>query len=124
MACRSDVFIVNFETYFTPCFSVSIINFEHVTAGCVCVCVWVCVCVCVLFHREGFFWLQDVWYMFEGTDQRCYVVSILRCASAKFLHLGIWKYHISPPKTKTPVTTNWRENYMIYVDPRKDDILI
>ena len=83
-----------------------------------------CVCVFIHFHREGFFRLQDVWDILEGTDQRCYVVSIICCADAKFLHLGIWKYHISPPKTKTPVLTNWRENDMIYVDPRKDDILI
>ena len=38
----------------------------------------------------------------RGTDQRYCVVSIIRCASAKFLHLGICKYHISPPKMKTP----------------------
>ena len=30
---RSGVFIVNFETYFTPCSSVYIVNFEHVVAG-------------------------------------------------------------------------------------------
>ena len=30
--CRSDVFIVNFE-HFTPCSSVSIVNFEQVNAG-------------------------------------------------------------------------------------------
>ena len=30
---RSGTFIVNFETYFTPCSSVSIVNFEHVNAG-------------------------------------------------------------------------------------------
>ena len=80
-----------------------------------CVCVCVCVYVCVLFRREGFFRLQDVRDMLEGTNQRCYVVSILRCATAKFLHLSIGKCHISPPKTKTPVTANWRENeYDIY----------
>ena len=67
-------------------------------------CVCVCVCVFILFHREGFFRLQDVWYMLKGTDQRCCVVSIIRYAAAKFPHLGIWKYHISPPKTKTPAT--------------------
>ena len=70
----------------------------------------VCVCVCILFHREGFFRLQDVWYMLEGTDQRCCVVSIIRSAAAKFLHLSVWKSHISPPKTKTPVNASWREN--------------
>ena len=30
---RSGVFIVNFETYFTHCSSVYIVNFEHVVAG-------------------------------------------------------------------------------------------
>ena len=30
---RSGAFIINFWTYFTPCFSVSIVNFEHVIAG-------------------------------------------------------------------------------------------
>ena len=30
---RSGVFIINFKTYFTPCSSVSIVNFEHVIAG-------------------------------------------------------------------------------------------
>ena len=30
--CHSGVFIVKFETYFTTCFSVSIVNFEQVNA--------------------------------------------------------------------------------------------
>ena len=31
---RSGIFIVvNFEQYFTPCSSVSIVNFEHIIAG-------------------------------------------------------------------------------------------
>ena len=30
---RFGVFTVNFLTYFTPCSSVSIVNFEHVIAG-------------------------------------------------------------------------------------------
>ena len=30
---RSDVFIVNFWTYFTPCSSIFIVNFEHVITG-------------------------------------------------------------------------------------------
>ena len=36
----------------------------------------------------------------RGTDQRCYVVSIIPGASAKFLHLHFWKCHTSPSKTK------------------------
>ena len=31
---RSGVIIVNFETYFTPCSKVYIVNFQHVIAGC------------------------------------------------------------------------------------------
>ena len=60
----------------------------------------------------------------RGTDQRSCVVNIYLGASTKFIHLRISKCHISPPKTKTPATTNWRENddiltaseKMIYID--------
>ena len=102
---------------------------NHFRRVCVCVCVCLCVCVSVcvfiLFHREGFFRLQDVDTCLRGTDQRCYVVSIIRCASAKFLHLSIRKCHISPPKTKLQEATNWRENECDINCPlRKDDILI
>ena len=31
--CRSAVFIVNYRTCFTPCSSVSIVNFEQINAG-------------------------------------------------------------------------------------------
>ena len=36
----------------------------------------VCVCVYIFFHREGFFRLQDVQDIPEGTDQRSCVVNI------------------------------------------------
>ena len=36
----------------------------------------VCVCVFIFFHREGFFRLQDVQDIPEGTDQRSCVVNI------------------------------------------------
>ena len=86
--------------------------------------VCVCVCVCVfIFYREGFFRLQDVRDILEGTDQRTYVVNINMDASAKFLHLVIWKYHISPPKTKTPARHKTGEKTIRYIDgQRKDDI--
>ena len=42
----------------------------------VCVCVCVCVCVFIFFYREGFFRLQDVQDILEGTDQRSSVMNI------------------------------------------------
>ena len=93
---------------------------EMCVCVCVCVCVFVCVCVCV--------YILPPWRLLpsarcpdilEYTDQRSCVVNINPGASAKFLHLGIWKCHISPPKTKTPATTNWIENDMIYWRPVK-----
>ena len=62
----------------------------------------VCVCVFIFFHREGFFRLQDVQDILEGTDQRSCVVNISWLRYAKFHHRCIWKCHISPRKTKTP----------------------
>ena len=43
---------------------------------CMCVCVCVCECVFIFFHREGFFRLQDIQDIPEGTDQRSCVVNI------------------------------------------------
>ena len=81
---------------------------------CVCMCVSLCVfCVFIFFHPEGSFRLQDVRDILEGTEQRFCVMSINPGASAKFLHLGIWKCHISPPKTKNLASKNWRGNDMI-----------
>ena len=79
----------------------------------------VCACVFIFFYREGFFCLQDVQDIIEGTYQRSCVLNINLGASAKFLHLVIWKCHISPPKTKTSATANRRENDMIYWRPAK-----
>ena len=41
-----------------------------------CVCVCVCVCVFIFFYREGFFRLQNVQDILQGTDQRSCVVNI------------------------------------------------
>ena len=75
-----------------------------------------CLHVFIFFHHEGFFWLQDVKDILEryGSTILCYLG-----AFAKFLHLCVWKCHISPPKTKTSATANWRENSMIYWWPVK-----
>ena len=73
----------------------------------------IAVCVFIFFHCEGFFPLQNVEDMLEGTDQRSCVVNISWLHYAKFHHLGIWKGLISPPKTKTPAQPYWRENDVI-----------
>ena len=60
-------------------------------------------CVFIFFHDEGFFCLQNVQDMLEDRDQRSYVVNISWLLYATFHHRCMWKCHISPPKTKTPV---------------------
>ena len=72
---------------------------------CVCVCVSVCVCVCVcvclcFFTLKASYVCKMSGTYLRCTDQRCYVVSIIPGASAKFLDLRFWKCHISPPITK------------------------
>ena len=66
--------------------------------------------------------------MFEtylrSTDKRCYVVSIIPGAPAKFLHLYFQKCYISLRKTKLQVAGNWRENDMIYDSANRWYILI
>ena len=78
---------------------------------CVFVCLFVCVCVCLYSSTVK---ASSVCKMSEthvrGIDQRCYVLSIIPGASAKFLHLRIWKCHISPPKMKL-----LRRNHMLYL---------
>ena len=49
----------------------------------------VCVCVFIFFQREGFFHLQDVQDILEGTDQRSGIVNISRQRYAKFHHRRI-----------------------------------
>ena len=52
------------------------------------VCVCVCVCLCLYsatVKPSSVRKISDKY--FRGTDQRCYVVSIIQAASAKFLHL-------------------------------------
>ena len=54
----------------------------------VCVCVCVCVCLCLYsatVKPSSVRKISDKY--FRGTDQRCYVVSIIQAASAEFLHL-------------------------------------
>ena len=113
------------QIFLSPHVTRSVIINNRLVCVCVCVCLCVCLCVCVCMclysstvKASCVCKMSDT--CLRGTDQRCYVVSILRCASAKFLHLSIRKCHISPPKTKTPVTANWRENeYDIYCHCQK-----
>ena len=55
----------------------------------------------------------------RGTDQRCFVVSIIPYASAKFLHLHFWKCHITPPKMKLQHADKLERNNMIYLAREK-----
>ena len=81
------------------------------------------VCVFIFFHREGFFRLQDVCNILDGPDQRSCVVNIILGASAKFIYLGIWKCHISPPKTRTLAKHKTGEKTIWYIGGQpKDDI--
>ena len=62
--------------------------------NCVCVCVYVCVCMCVCVFVSSFTvkasYVSKISEKYlRGTDQQCYVVSIIPGASAKFLPLGI-----------------------------------
>ena len=76
---------------------------------------WVCGCV---FKYSSTMKVSSVCKMPEtylrGTDQRCYAVSIIPGASAKFLHLDMWKCHISPPKTKLQLVYKLERNNVIY----------
>ena len=89
---------------------------------CVCVCVCLCVCVCVYVCvslypstvKVSFVCKISEIYL-RGTDQRFYVMSIIPGASAKLLHLHIWKCHISPSKRKLQHADKLERNSMIYL---------
>ena len=62
---------------------------EYLLVVRVCVCVCVCACLFIFFHRGGFFRLQNVLDILEGTNQRSCVVNISWLRYAKFHHLRI-----------------------------------
>ena len=66
-----------------------------------CVCVYVCVCVYAL-PPVGFFRLHDICDMREKFGSTIFCCEHSLGACAKFLHLFLRIYLISPPKTKTP----------------------
>ena len=83
----------------------------------------VCVCVFILFHHEGVFRLQDIWDIL-GRHGRTHVEYHCRCfcqvPSSPFLKIS----YILPPRTKTPASTNWKENSVIYGSAKRSYILI
>ena len=89
----------------------------------VCVCVCFCACVCSSTVMVSSVSKMSETY-FRGTDQRSWIVNSTLGASATLLHLHIGKCHISPSKMKTPASTNWRENDIIYTADIKKHILI
>ena len=78
---------------------------------CVCVCVCVCVFVCLYpFIVQTSSVCNDAWEILKGT--------ILCCG----YYAGGWgpsSPYLSPPKTKTPASTNQRENNIMYCTGRK-----
>ena len=90
-----------------------------------CVCVCVCVCVFILFHLLVSSDCKTSVTYLRCSDQHSFVVSIISGASAKFLHLRIWKCHISPPKTKTSARSKLeRKRYDIICSAERWYILI
>ena len=82
-----------------------------------------CVCVFIFFQRESFLRLQDVRDILKGTDQRSCIVNTNLGVSAKFLHLGICKCLISPPKMKNKARHKTGEKTIRYIGgQRKCDI--
>ena len=118
--------LINESTNNTVCMFLFVFNLD---ICCWCVRVSVCVCgsVCVVCLYSSTVKASSECKMSErylrGTDQRSCVVNIYLGASAKFVHLCIWKCHISPQRRNSSPPTNWRENDMIYFErTRKDDI--
>ena len=64
----------------------------------------VCVCVCVCLYSSTCWFLpaaRCLWHTWEVRINNL-LLWVFLGASAKFVHLYFWIYHISSPKTKTP----------------------
>ena len=85
-----------------------------------CVCVCVCVCVCaralILFHRGGFFWLQDVLDILQGYGStmlcceyhpRCFC----QVPSSPFLNMSYFN-----SKDKSPARRKLERKKVMYID--------
>ena len=89
----------------------------------------------ILFHRKGLFHLQQclghtcgyVWIIDLALWVLCCVLlpsSFISISKDVIFHLqssfiSVSKNVISPPKMKTPASTNWRKNNMMYCKPEK-----
>ena len=118
--------LINESTNNTVCMFLFVFNLD-ICCWCVCVCVCARACVWV----DG--WVGGCLYSstmkaseckmseryLRRTDQRSCVVNIYLGVSAKFVHLCIWKCHISPQRRNFSPPTNWRENDMIYFEHAK-----
>ena len=83
----------------------------------------VCVCVYAL-PIVGFFRLHDICDIREKFGSTIFCCEHFLGACAKFLHLYLRVYLVSPPKTKTPANRlleRKRFDIMLGI-PRKDDI--
>ena len=88
-------------------------------------CIRVCVCVCVYaLPPVGFFQLHDICDIREKFGSTIFCSEHFLGASAKFLHLYLRIYLISPPKTKTRANRLLeRKRYdIMFGIRRKDDI--
>ena len=78
-------------------------------------------CINTLFHLRFLPAARRLWHTWEVRIKEL-LWRVFLGASAKFLHLYFWIYHVSPPNTKTPADSYWRENEWYNAGTRKDDI--
>ena len=87
-------------------------------------CIFSCVCVYTPFTVKASSVCNDVRDIYDWTDQRSCVVSIILSAFAKILHLCFWNYYISHPKRKLQQANKLERKWydlctgekMIYID--------
>ena len=80
-------------------------------------------CINTLFHLRFLPAARRLWHTWEVRIKEL-LWRVFLGASAKFLHLYFWIYHVSLPKTNTQADSYWRENEwynllrekMIYID--------
>ena len=78
--------------------------------------------LCVCLYSSACWFLsaaRDLWHTWEFRINDL-LLRVFIGASAKFIHLYFWIYHVSPPKTKTPADSSWRENeWMLALEEMK-----